>query len=99
MRRVYFIYAIRKLARVFAVRISLLSVFVAAASFWVSVPHILSNMPNLFNVSKFFEFFVSAFINTNFVIQLFATGSILVLFYLIRDIVRILHGNRNIALA
>lgn len=99
MRRVRFIYAIRKLAKVLALRFGLLSVFVAAASFWVSVPHILSNMPSFFELSKLFQFSVNAFLNTNLVIQLFTSASVLVLFYLVRDTVKILRGNRNIALA
>ena len=97
MRRIYFIYTLKRVSHVFAVRFGLLAALVSVGSFSVSVPNVLKNMPSLLQISKFFEFSFYAFLNTKLVIQLIVAGSVVVLFYLTRDVLKIVRNNRSVA--
>ncbi|GEM_PF-723399 len=88
MWRVRFIYGVKSLPRVFVPKIALLASLVAVAGFFVSVPNVLRNMPNFVELPKFFQFVVAAFLNTKFAIQAIAIGTLIVLFYILRDIVK-----------
>ncbi|MDO8590954.1 MAG: hypothetical protein Q7R65_03170 [bacterium] len=88
MRRVLFIYGLKSLPRVFVPKIALLASLLAAAGFFVSLPNVLRNMPSFLELPKFFEFLTAAFLNTGFAIQIIALGTLVVFFYMVRDIVK-----------
>lgn len=68
MRRVYVIYAARKLAQPRVLKLgALLGCFVVLAS-WTSLPHVWSNMPG--NPVELLSFFTSAFAETEMLVQL-----------------------------
>lgn len=93
MMRVRFVYGMKALPRVFLPKIALLSAMLATGGFFVSLPNVLKNMPSLLEMPKFLTFASSAFLNTRFAVQIVAVGSIIVLFYMLRDIVNTLRGH------
>ncbi|MBI2475669.1 MAG: hypothetical protein HYV67_00300 [Candidatus Taylorbacteria bacterium] len=88
MRRVRFIYGVKSLPRVFVPKIALLASLVAAAGFFVSVPNVLRNMPSFLELPKVLRFLTAAFLNTRFAIQAIAIGTLIVLFYMARDVIK-----------
>lgn len=89
MMRVRFVYGVRALPRVFVPKLALLASLVAVAGFFVSMPHVFANMPSLFDIQNFAQFFVSAFLNTKLTIQLVSLGTLVVLGLMVRDIMKV----------
>lgn len=54
----------------------------------VFVAHVFANMPPLVNVAAVTRFFVSAFVNTRFVVQAFSIVALGAFIWLVRDLVR-----------
>ena len=94
MMRVRFVYGVKSLPRVFIPKLALLASLVAVAGFFVSVPNVLHNMPNLFEVENFARFFVTAFLNTKIAIQAISLGTVAVMFLMVRDLTRTLRETR-----
>jgi len=88
MRRVRFVYGMKRLPAVFMPKIAVLTSLVAVASFFVSMPNVLGNMPSIFELPRFFWFMISAFINTTPAIQIISVGVLAVVVYMVRDIVK-----------
>jgi hypothetical protein len=93
MKRVLFIYGVKRLPSVFLPKFAILASIFALTGFSVSLPNVIKNMPSLFETQKFVEFMMSAFLNTRFVVQAFTLVSLVVLFYMARDLVKTLRGN------
>lgn len=99
MKRVLFIYGVKRLPAVFLPKFAILSTLVAVTGFFVSLPNVFRNMPSLFETQKFVQFLTSAFLNTRFAVQAFAVLSLVVLFYLARDVFQTLRGRTRMSLA
>jgi|SRR3989344_3167596 len=99
MQRVRFIYCLKNLPRVFMPKFAVLASLVATIGFFVSVPNVLRNMPSFLETPKLLEFLTSAFLNTKFVTQAIALSAIIMLFYIIRDIVKTLFGRIRVVTA
>lgn len=92
MRRVRFIYSIKNNAPAFVVKFALLAFLVVAGSLLVSVPNVIRNMPSVFEIGHFANFFLAAFISTSIVMQAILLGTIASISYIIRDIVKTFRG-------
>ncbi len=90
MRRVMFIYGVKRLPSVFLPKLAILSTLVAFTGFFVSVPNVFRNMPNILDVQKFFAFSTSAFLNTRLTIQIISLGALVMFFYMLRDLFKVL---------
>ncbi|MSU55327.1 MAG: hypothetical protein EXS46_02185 [Candidatus Taylorbacteria bacterium] len=86
MMRVRFIYGLKSLPRVFVPKLAVLMSLVAVSSFFVSMPHVLQNMPSLFEIQNFTYFIVSALLNTKLAIQIAFLGTLTVVGFMLRDI-------------
>lgn len=95
MRRVRFVYGMKRLPAVFVPKIAVLASLVAVASFFVSMPNVLGNMPSLLEMPQFFAFITSAFMNTSPTIQAISVGVLAVVVYMVRDIVKTFRGFRT----
>ncbi len=92
MLRVRFIHNVKAVGRLLLARVALLATLVAAAGFFVSIPNVLKNMPSILDVSNVARFSLTAFLNTKLAIQIIAIGTIVLLFYIARDIVKAFQG-------
>lgn len=82
MRRVYLAYAVRTVFSQRAVRfIPFALVFIELTPFlpFVSLNHIISNMPNITNLKSLYSYQVSAFMNTELVVQVSFAALVIVL--------------------
>lgn len=95
MTRVRFIHAWKSVTASLAVKFALFAALIVAASFFVSVPHILKNMPSLFEIKGFAQFFVAAFLNTKLATQAITLGGLVVFFYMLRDIARVFRSGAS----
>jgi len=99
MKRVRFIYSMKRAVNLVTPKIAVLAVFVVVASFFVSVPNVIRNMPNFFEIGRLFEFSVSAFLNTKFAIQAISVGTLMMVFYIARDIFKAFReGSQRVAM-
>jgi hypothetical protein len=89
MMRVRFVYGVKSLPRVFIPKLALLASLVAIAGFFVSVPNVLQNMPSLFEIQSFANFFMAAFLNTKITIQAVSLGTLLIVALMVRDIAKV----------
>ena len=92
MRRVRFIYSVKNNALAFVAKFAVLVFFIVAGSFLVSVPNIINNMPSIFEIGNFVNFFMLAFLKTGLIIQAISLGTIAAIFYIVRDIVKTFRG-------
>ena len=88
MRRVRFIYWFRKATSPVALQTYILSFFVVQLLRYVSMPHIVANMPSILQPISFVEFHVASFLNTEPVVQVFVVGALSLSIWLIRNIMR-----------
>jgi len=89
MARVRFIYGVKNFSRVFVPKLALLASLVAVAGFFVSFPNVFHNMPSFFEMTKFANFTLSAFLHTQLFVQAVFVGTIILFGYIIRDIVQV----------
>ena len=99
MKRVLFIYGVKRLPAVFLPKFAVLATLVAFTGFSASLPNVFRNMPSLFETQKFVEFTTSAFLNTRFAVQAFTVLALVVAFYMARDIFQTLRGRSAMSLA
>jgi hypothetical protein len=88
MRRVYFIFAIRKLITPFNLEIAGLAFLSAAIVAEVSIKHVLMNMPRLTDLPQVYQFSVSAFINTRFITQVAVVAMLALSIIFVREAVK-----------
>lgn len=74
MRRVYFIHMVRRLTQPIVSEVALIAALVFGETFFVSLADVYSNASTTETFGAFFAFIVSAFVNTNFVVQAMAVG-------------------------
>jgi hypothetical protein len=95
MRRIWFIYFARKSVSSIA-----LQTYGFAFIFWqmalaVSMPHIFANMPSIFSPARFISFHINSFMSTEPMVQLLAIGSIVLVIWLGRSIMRNVKGIKS----
>ena len=81
-------YVVRKATSPVALQTYVLSFLVVQLLRFVSMPHVLANMPSLFEPVAFAQFHAISFLNTEPIVQLFAVGTISLSAWLVRGIVR-----------
>jgi hypothetical protein len=97
MRRVRFIHLMKSNALAFAAESVMLAVFVAAGSFFVSVPNVINNMPSVFEIGNLANFVVYAFLKTEIVMQMIFLGALAAFAYIVKDILKtFLGGSRQL---
>ncbi|MDO8483155.1 MAG: hypothetical protein Q7S86_05055 [bacterium] len=89
MMRVRFVYGVKSLPRVFIPKLAVLASLVAVAGFFVSVPNVLQNMPSLFEIQSFANFFMAAFLNTKLSIQVVSLGTLIIIGLMVRDMMKV----------
>ncbi len=87
MRRVYLTYFLRKVFNPLAIKVYLLASFIGFITVQVSLANVFANMPSVVNIGALYRFSVSAFLNTEFAVQLLSVGVLVAIFLLLKDIV------------
>jgi hypothetical protein len=87
MARVYWVYAIRQIAKPTVRAVVFLSACLAVTSI-VSVKHVIANVMGMPSVSRVADFFLSAFVQTEFVVQTAVVLAALVLIWSVIDLIR-----------
>lgn len=88
MRRVYLRFFVRKVFAPTPVKLYIVASFVGFIVSRVSIGNVIENTPQVFNIGAFYNFSVSAFMNTEFVIQVLSVGVIIATFLLVRDLTK-----------
>lgn len=94
MMRVRFIYGVKALPGVFIPKLALLASMVAVTGFFVSMPNVLSNMPNILDIGNFMNFLMSAFVNTKLAVQMACMVATVVSLFMLRDVVKTFRETR-----
>ena len=89
LMRVRFIHTVKNVGALFVAKLALFSGLVALAGFFVSVPHVLQNMPSLFEIKSFTQFAMMAFLNTKTAIQAITLGTLTLLLWMVGDLIKI----------
>lgn len=92
--RVRFIYGVKALPGVFIPKLALLASMVAVTGFFVSMPNVLSNMPNILDIGNFMNFLMSAFVNTKLAVQMACMVATVVSLFMLRDVVKTFRETR-----
>jgi hypothetical protein len=85
MRRVYAVWALKKLTSPFAMKIFILAGILKQSFAMVSVPNVIKNSPSFSNPIASSEFLSRAFLNTETSVQLLFIAVLALSFWLIRD--------------
>ena len=88
MRRIYFAFFLRKATSVFAIEVYAFVFFAGVLLSSVSLKNIFANMPKLTDISALYTFYVSAFLNTELMVQFLLTGVFAAAFILFKDIIK-----------
>lgn len=88
MRRVYFSYFLQRVFNSFTLKAYALVFFAGVIVSQVSMTNVLANMPRLTEVNALYRFSASAFLNTEFIIQILSVGALIVIFLLLKDITK-----------
>lgn len=95
MRRVYAIWALRKIFSPGMVKMYLVAVFLWELGRQVFVAEIFSNSPRLIDVGESAQFFVSAFTGTNIVVQGIVVALLVIATLLTKDFVASVRSYRS----
>ena len=88
MRRVWAIYLIRRATSPIALQTYVMSFFTVQLFVFVSLPHVVANMPSITHPVEFLSFYASSFLNTEPLVQIIAVGFLTSIVWLTRNIVR-----------
>ena len=88
MRRVRFIYFLRRVFSAVSLKLALAAVFLVGIASFVSVRDVIMNMPDPWSVSEFLNFTFDAFIKTETMVQIFALATFVFLCLLARDLLK-----------
>lgn len=89
MRRIYIQFFIRKIFSPLLVKLYVMVSFLSFIVANISVGNVVANSPSIFDVNSVYNFSLSAFINTEFIIQILSVGVLMVIILLAKDTVRI----------
>ena len=99
MRRVWAIYFFRKATSPIAVQTYALSFLIWQLFVYVSMPHVLANMPSIEKPVELFNFMAASFVKTELVVQVLAVGTISLLIWLGRNIFRNISSRKQFLLS
>jgi len=88
MRRVYFVYFLRKLFSPTAMKLVMLFAVLRESFSVVSVPNVLANSPSILNPLASYQFFTTAFWNTEITVRLLLVAFFALSLWLIQDFVK-----------
>lgn len=89
MRRVYLAYWLRTTKHFFPASILAPLALTVFAGYVVSIPHVVNNFLSAsHNFSSIYTFFVSAFTNTTFIVQVLCVGIVLSGMFFVHDVLR-----------
>lgn len=97
MRRIYLSFFLRKATGVFAIEVYAFVFFAGVLLSSVSLKNIFANMPKLTDVPALYTFYVSAFLNTELLVQFLLMGVFAAAFMLFKDIVKLYNAPYRIA--
>lgn len=97
MRRVHLIYFMRKVFGPLAMKGAAFFALAGFVVFLVSLENVYANMPRFTNVGAVSQFYVNAFLHTEFVVQAVLIGVIMLLYLLMKDIKLSLQRRRSLA--
>jgi hypothetical protein len=86
MRRVRTIYILRQIFSPTSMKIVMLFAVLKESFSVVSVPNVLANSPSLLNPIASYQFFTSAFLNTELVVRILLVATLALTLWLIRDL-------------
>lgn len=89
MRRVYVVFFLRKVVKPFMVKMGSVAALVLAATAFVSVQNVLGNMPSPAEFAAFGKFMLSAFLNTQLIVQAITLALAVLAVFAIRDLTRV----------
>lgn len=95
MRRVHTIHAARPFTGGTALAVALLVVSLYAIGRMVFVAQVFRNMPAIEDVSAVFQFFLSAFLHTDFIVQVLSVLVFMSALWMVRDAFRSLAQPRT----
>jgi len=88
MRRIYLTFFLRNVFNHLTVKLYMLTVFFGVSVSFVSFGSVFANMPRITDIGALYNFSASAFLNTEFVVQILFTGIVIAIFLLMKDIVK-----------
>lgn len=86
MTRVYFFWFYKKITAPFVMELIVFAGLILGLSIYVSVGNVINNAPSLLSPANLFNFFTSAFFETELIVQLILLMIIVPIALLIRDI-------------
>lgn len=95
MRRVFFVYTLKKLASPFWVKVYIMGIFGWQILANVSIVNVIENAPWL-NVSGNISFFSYAFMHTGFLVQTLLVGTVFTLAWVCKDFIVRKNGTQNL---
>lgn len=87
MRRVYAIWILRKIFSPFSMKLLILLGMIRQSAHLIFVRSVLRNAPDIFNPLANYQFFSSAFSHTDVTIKLLLASTLILSFWLLRDII------------
>ena len=96
MRRVKFIYWTKRLYHSYTLKVFLLGISGASATLYVSLPHVIQNMPSIADVASLWRFFSVAFLHTSMPVQLITLFAVGVIVWLAADLARAVRESRTL---
>jgi hypothetical protein len=88
MRRVRYIYLLRKVFNPVALRAYSCAVLVLITATLVSMSNIFANVPAVTDMNAFYGYVSYAFMHTELIVQILTVGIVVITLYLLRDIAR-----------
>lgn len=89
MRRIYTVYLLKKVINPFAVKLYVFLAFVLSVSSLVSVPDIINNSRSISGINQLVSFSTTAFINTEFSVQILSVAITLVIIWMLYDVAKV----------
>jgi len=94
MRRIYFVFYLKKVFSKITIKIFALVALGTAVASFVSFQNIFFNMPAIVEVGSILSFIMSAFMHTEFIVQALVFGGVIFTSMLVRDIVMQMKGTK-----
>ncbi len=88
MRRVYMVYILRMVVKPLILEGILLVCLMGVATFFISLPHVITNLLALHGIQALGKFFVAAFMNTQSIVKAISISVVLVTIAFAYDFIR-----------
>lgn len=96
MRQVLLVHRVRQVVTPLTVKAAFLFALGLVGSAFVSVQNVIANMPAVYEVRQVSDFVLSAFLNTEFIVQALLIAAGLFAVFMLRDIVRNIGAPRHL---